>query len=210
VADSITASAPAERPIPPSPMRRPLVVFLAVAAALLSFDALRVQALASGAVHHPALAWVWPLVVDGAVAAGVLGIRADRRDWRAWCMFLAAFGASVGFQVTVPPLWLARATPPVALLLAVVVLELPRPRRDAQLTEGPHGPSGQAARGGAAPGALPILAEVWTEGMSGAELARALTDRGLETSDRDARRLLALLRADPAPHANGNRAGVAS
>jgi Protein of unknown function (DUF2637) len=210
VADSITASAPAERLIPPSPMRRPLVVFLAAAAALLSFDALRVQALASGAVHHPALAWVWPLVVDGAVAAGVLGIRADRRDVRAWLMFALAFGASVGFQVTVPPLWLARATPPVALLLAVVVLELPRPRRTDQLTKGTRVPFGQVGEGGALPGALPAIAEVWTEGMSGAELARALTDRGLQTSDRDARRLLALLRADPAPTSNGDRPGAAS
>jgi Protein of unknown function (DUF2637) len=192
-------------------MRRPLVVFLAAAAALLSFDALRAQALASGAVHHPALAWVWPLVIDGMVAAGVLGVRADRRDWRAWAMFALAFGASVGFQVTVPPLWLARATPPVALLLAVVVLELPRARRESERSHGTRVPSGQVAGGGAAPGALGVLAEVWSPEISGAELARALGEHGLEIGDRDARRLLALLRAEVAPTAstNGDR-GVAA
>ncbi len=43
--------------------------------------------------------------------------------------------------------------------------------------------------------------------MSGAELARALADRGVQVSDRDARRVLAVLRADAAPgpaSSNGN------
>jgi hypothetical protein len=172
-------------------MRRPLIIFLAAAAALLSFDALRVQALASGAVHHPALAWVWPLVVDGAVTAGVLGVRADRRDLRAWFMLALTFGASIGFQVTVPPLWVARAVPPLALLLAVVVLELPRALRD---TSTPDAAPAEVDGGGAPPGALPVLAAAWTPGMSGAELARALAERGMEIGDRDARRLVSLLR----------------
>jgi hypothetical protein len=118
-------------------------------------------------------------------------------------MFLLAFGASVGFQVTVPPLWLARATPPVALLLAVVVLELPRPRRDAPTQDASAVAPAEVGEGGALPGALPAIAAVWNEGMSGAELARALGEQGLEVGDRDARRLLTLLRADPAPAMNG-------
>jgi hypothetical protein len=121
-------------------MRRWLVVFLAAAAAVLSFDALRAQALASGAVHHQALAAVWALVVDGMAAAGVLGVRSDRRDWRAWIMLLLAFGCSVAFQVLVPPAWLARAVPPVALLLAIVVLELPRAHRNVPAPVPPAGP----------------------------------------------------------------------
>jgi hypothetical protein len=125
-------------------------------------------------------------------------------------MLLLAFGASITFQITTPPVWLARAVPPVALLLAIVVLELPRPRRTDQLTPGTAVPGGQVGEGGAAPGALGVLAEVWTPAMSGAELARALTDRGLEVGERDARRLLALLRADPAPASNGDRPGAAS
>jgi hypothetical protein len=186
-------------------MRRWLVVFLAAAAAVLSFDALRAQALASGAVHHQALAAVWALVVDGMAAAGVLGVRTDRRDWRAWTMLLLAFTCSVAFQVLVPPAWLARAVPPVALLLAIVVLELPRARRDGRVSTSVHTSSAEVAGGGAPPGALGVLAEVWTPGLSGAELARALAERGLEVGERDARRLLALLRAAPAPDGNGSR-----
>jgi hypothetical protein len=109
-------------------MRRWLVVFLAVSAAVLSFDALRAQARASGAVHHDALAALWAVTVDGMAAAGILGVRDDRRDTRAWCMLALAFGASVAFQITTPPAWLARGVPPVALFLAFVVLELPRAR----------------------------------------------------------------------------------
>lgn len=108
-------------------MRRWLVVFLAAAAAVLSFDALRSQALASGAVHHDALAALWALVVDATVAAGILGIQARRRDRRAWAMFLTGTAASVGFQVVTPWTWAARAVPPVALFLAIVVLDLSRP-----------------------------------------------------------------------------------
>src|SRR6266516_4909054 len=48
---------------------------------------------------------------------------------------LLAFGASITFQITTPPVWLARAVPPVALLLAIVVLELPRPRRDTSVQD---------------------------------------------------------------------------
>jgi hypothetical protein len=188
-------------------MRRWLVVFLAAAAAVLSFDALRAQALASGAVHHQALAAVWAATVDGMAAAGVLGVRTDRRDLRAWVMLLLAFGASITFQITTPPVWLARAVPPVALLLAIVVLELPRPRRDGPAIPMGITPAAEVGEGGALPGALPTIAAVWSEGMSGAELARALTDRGVQTTDRDARRLLTLLRADPAPAASSNGHG---
>jgi hypothetical protein len=187
-------------------VRRWLVVFLAAAAAVLSFDALRAQALASGAVHDQALAALWAAVIDGMAAAGVLGVRSDRRDRRAWTMLLLAFACSVAFQVVAPqPAWLARAVPPVALLLAIVVLELPRARRDASEPPGADAPPAEVVGGGALPGAVPTLAAVWTEGMSGAELARALGERGLEVTDRDARRLLMLLRATPALDTNGSR-----
>ncbi len=191
-------------------MRRVLVILLAAAAAVLSFDALRSQALASGAVHHQALAALWAVTIDGMAAAGVLGVRGDRHDLRAWLMLLLAFAASIAFQMTAPPVWLARAVPPVALFLAIVVLELPRPRRTGQEPRGHNASRPQVTEGGAAPGALPLLAEVWTPQMSGAELARALGDRGLEVGDRDARRLLTLLRADPAPSPNGHRPGAES
>ncbi|HZD02707.1 MAG TPA: DUF2637 domain-containing protein [Actinomycetes bacterium] len=188
-------------------MRRWLVVFLAGAAAVLSFDALRAQALASGAVHHQALAALWAVVIDGMAAAGVLGVRTDRRDGRAWVMLLLAFACSIAFQVVAPPAWLARAVPPVALLLAIVVLELPRTRRNG---EQPAGTPAEAEEPGALPGALPVLAAAWNEhgeALSGTTLARTLTEHGLETTDRDARRLLALLRADPAPAPVNNGQG---
>ena len=116
-------------------MRRPLVWFLAAAAAVLSFDALRSRALESGLVPAHAilpaglLAALWALVIDVAAAAGLLGVRSDRRDLRAWAMVVLAFGASVIFQIHTPSAAVARAVPPVALATAVVVLELPRRTR---------------------------------------------------------------------------------
>lgn len=113
-------------------MRRWLVIFLAAAAAVLSFDALRAHALESGVIPTQAimprtwLAALWATVIDAAAAAGILGVRADRRDPRAWLMLTLAFAASVGFQVWTPPTPLARAVPPVVLALAIIVLELPR------------------------------------------------------------------------------------
>ena len=70
--------------------------------------------------------------------------------------------------------------------------------------------SAEVEQGGALPGALPVLASAWAPGMNGAELARALADRGLEVPDRDARRLVALLRADPAPSSNGHHPALAT
>jgi len=188
-------------------IRRVLLGFLALSAAVLSFDALRVQVLASGGVHHRALAALWACVVDGLAAAGLLGLRADRRDLRAWCMTVLAFTGSVAFQVAVPPVWVARAVPPVGLFLAVLVLELPRPGAAPSAKPNASGNADQVAGGGAVAAPLAALAAAWHPEMSGADLARALADRGVQVSDRDARRVLAVLRADTAPGAastNGN------
>lgn len=128
--------------------RRALVWFLAAGAAVLSFDALRAFALgapplAGGViptrtiVGREWLAALWAIEIDAMAAAGILGVRQDRRDWRAWTMFLLAAVASVGFQVFTLPAVLARAVPPVALFLAIVVLELPRARPDWPLPQPP-------------------------------------------------------------------------
>ncbi len=99
-------------------VRRALLGFLAAAALLLSFDALRSRALESGLIPAHAilpagwLAALWALVIDVAAAAGILGVRGDRRDRRAWAMLLLAFGASVVFQIRTPPTAVARAVPP--------------------------------------------------------------------------------------------------
>jgi hypothetical protein len=121
--------------------RRALVWVLAAGAAVLSFDALRAYALgapplAGGVIpvrtiiDREWLAALWALEIDAMAAAGILGARQDRRDWRAWSMFVLAAIASVGFQVFTLPAVLARAVPPMALFLAIVVLELPRARPD--------------------------------------------------------------------------------
>jgi hypothetical protein len=121
--------------------RRALVWFLAAGAAVLSFDALRAYALgapplAGGViptrtiVDREWLAALWAIEIDAMAAAGILGARQDRKDWRAWSMFVLAAACSIGFQVLTLPAILARAVPPLALFLAIVVLELPRARPD--------------------------------------------------------------------------------
>jgi hypothetical protein len=121
--------------------RRALVWVLAAGAAVLSFDALRAYALgapplAGGViptrtiVDREWLAALWAIEVDLAAAVGILGIRERRKDPLAWLTFVAAGVASVGFQVFSLPAVAARAVPPMALFLAIVVLELPRVRPD--------------------------------------------------------------------------------
>lgn len=116
-------------------MRRILIVLLGLGMALLSFDALRAYALtgqplaigvipAETILPRPWLAMLWAVVVDLAVAAGIWGVKDDRRDWRAWLMLLLALGATLGFQVLAFPPVVARAVPPVGLALAILVLDL--------------------------------------------------------------------------------------
>jgi hypothetical protein len=128
-------------------MRRVLVVLLGLGMAMLSFDALRAYALtghplASGVIPtetilpRPWLAMLWAVVVDLAVAAGILGVKDDRGDWRAWLMLLLALAATLGFQVFALSPFVARAVPPVGLALAILVLDLgparPKPATEAR------------------------------------------------------------------------------
>ena len=123
-------------------MRRVLVVLLALGMAVLSFDALRAYALTgrpltdgvipqATILPRPWLAMLWAVVVDLAVAAGILGVKDDRRDPCAWAMLLLALAATLGFQVFALSPFVARAVPPVGLALAILVLDLgparPRP-----------------------------------------------------------------------------------
>jgi len=116
-------------------MRRILVALLGLGMAVLSFDALRAYALtghplASGVIPvetilpRPWLAMLWAVMVDLAAAAGILGVKDDRGDWRAWLMLLLALAATLGFQVLSFPPVIARAVPPVGLALAILVLDL--------------------------------------------------------------------------------------
>jgi len=101
-------------------MRRILVALLGLGMAVLSFDALRAYALtghplASGVIPvetilpRPWLAMLWAVMVDLAAAAGILGVKDDRGDWRAWLMLLLALAATLGFQVLSFPPVIARA-----------------------------------------------------------------------------------------------------
>jgi hypothetical protein len=125
-------------------MRRVLVALLGLGMAVLSFDALRAYALTgrpltdgvipqATILPRPWLAMLWAVMVDLAAAAGILGVKDDRRDWRAWLMLLLALAATLGFQVFAAPPVLARAVPPVGLALAILVLDLgpgrPKPER---------------------------------------------------------------------------------
>jgi hypothetical protein len=131
--------------------RRALVWVLAAGAAVLSFDALRAYALgapplAGGVipvrtvVDREWLAALWAIEIDLAAAVGIFGIRDNRKDPLAWLTFVAAGFASVGFQVFSLPAVAARAVPPMALFLAIVVLELPRARPDWPLPPPPPDP----------------------------------------------------------------------
>jgi hypothetical protein len=116
-------------------IRRVMVTLLAVGMGMLSFDALRAYALTGrpltdGVIPRetilprPWLAMLWAVVIDLTVAAGIWGVKDDRRDWRAWLMLLLALGATLGFQVFALSPFVARAVPPVGLALAILVLDL--------------------------------------------------------------------------------------
>lgn len=133
-------------------MRRALVVLLALGMGILSYDALRAYALTGkplvdGVIPEatfmprPYLAMLWALVIDISVAAGILGVKDDRRDWRAWLMLLLALGATLGFQVFALSPFVARAVPPVGLALAILVLDLGPGRPKAERASGPPLPA---------------------------------------------------------------------
>jgi len=133
-------------------MRRVLVVLLALGMAVLSFDALRAYALTgrpltdgvipqATILPRPWLAMLWAVVVDLAVAAGILGVKDDRRDPCAWAMLLLALAATLGFQVFALSPFVARAVPPVGLALAILVLDLGPARPKAAQAAGPPLPA---------------------------------------------------------------------
>lgn len=105
-----------------------LVLFLALGAFVLSYDALRALALANGVT--PRLVWLWPLIVDGAIVVFSLAVlRASLHGERAaypWLLVAMFAALSVLFNVLhAGDTWLARgiaAVPPVALFLSFELL----------------------------------------------------------------------------------------
>lgn len=104
------------------------VIGLAVAGFAMSYDALHSLALTQGV--PPALAWMWPLVVDGFIVIASLSVvRAvadNRRAGYPWLLVLTFSTISVTFNVVhAAPTVVARfvaAIPPMALVLSFELL----------------------------------------------------------------------------------------
>ena len=104
------------------------VIGLAAAGFAMSYDALHSLALTNGV--PPALAWMWPLVVDGFIVVASLSVvRAvadNRRATYPWLLVLAFSTISIAFNVVhAGPTLVARfvaAIPPAALVLSFELL----------------------------------------------------------------------------------------
>lgn len=105
-----------------------LVLFLAAAAFVLSYDALLDLALANGI--KPGLAWLWPLTLDAVmIAASLAVLRASLNNegkLYQWSLVGAFTAASIAFNVVhAPATLLARAIfalPPLVVFLAFELL----------------------------------------------------------------------------------------
>jgi DNA-binding transcriptional regulator YiaG len=101
-----------------------LVLFLAVGAFVLSYDALKALALDNGVT--PGLTWLWPLLVDGAIIifslAVLRGSLLGERVRYPWALVILFVALSIGFNIVhAQNTLLARviaAVPPVALALS--------------------------------------------------------------------------------------------
>jgi hypothetical protein len=104
------------------------VLGLAVAGFTMSYDALHSLALTQGV--PPALAWMWPLVVDGFIVVASLSVVRAVADGRhsvyPWVLVLAFSSILVAFNVVhAAPTMVARfvaAIPPTALVLSFELL----------------------------------------------------------------------------------------
>lgn len=105
-----------------------LVLFLAGAAFVLSYDALYHLSLANGIT--PWLAWLWPLTLDAVMIAASLavlrGSLVSERTWYQWALVILFTILSVSFNVLhAADTWLARsifALPPLVVFLAFELL----------------------------------------------------------------------------------------
>lgn len=118
---------------------------LAVAAFVLSYDALHALALASGI--RPGLAWIWPLVVDGFIVVASLSVLAANRARSAaypWALVGTFSALSIGFNIAHAPDALTAqavaAIPPLALMLAFELLmrQIPTVARSDRTATRPH------------------------------------------------------------------------
>jgi hypothetical protein len=104
------------------------VIVLAAAAFTLSYDALHQLALDSRV--RPALAWLWPVMIDGTIVVALLTVlaanRAARRAGYPWALAGLFSAASVAFNIAHAPdrpvAQLVFAMAPVALVLTTHLL----------------------------------------------------------------------------------------
>jgi hypothetical protein len=199
------------------------VIVLAAAAFTLSYDALHQLALDSQV--RPALAWLWPVVIDGTIVVALLTVLAAKRTARRagypWALAGLFSLASVAFNVAHAPnrpvAQLVFAMAPVALVLTTHLLmqqvgwrrgatglteTMPAPQAGPQPAQQPA-PGDQGAPANARARVRAAYAAHVQAGQTptGAGLARAAG-----VSERYGQRLLAEFTTDPARpgHRNGN------
>jgi Protein of unknown function (DUF2637) len=200
------------------------VLLLAGAAFTLSYDALHQLALDSRV--RPALAWLWPVVIDGTIVVALLTVlaakRAATRAGYPWALAGLFSAASVAFNIAHAPdrpvARLVFAMAPVALVLTTHLLmqqvgwRRATPAPGAPVAEPQAGPeAAQPHRSGAHPApephtpdrAAPAGARSRVRAAYEAQLAAGQTPTGAGlaraagVSERYGQRLLAEFTADP-------------
>jgi hypothetical protein len=202
------------------------VLVLAAAAFTLSYDALHQLALDSRV--RPALAWLWPVVIDGTIVVALLTVlaakRAGMRAGYPWALAGLFSLASVAFNIAHAPdrpvAQLVFAMAPVALVLTTHLLmrqvawrrptsdhpAAPAPTQQAGPEPAhPHRPGDHPAPEPASPpGSAPAGARARVRAAYQAQLAAGQTPTGAGlaraagVSERYGQRLLAEFTADPA------------
>jgi hypothetical protein len=207
------------------------VLVLAAAAFTLSYDALHQLALDSRV--RPALAWLWPVVIDGTIVVALLTVLAAKRAGMQagypWALAGLFSAASVAFNIAHAPdrpvAQLVFAMAPVALVLTTHLLMQQvawrQPTRDHQAAgpaqqagpdpAQPHTPSEQPApepaspdRGAQAGARARVRAAYQAQLAAGRTPTGAGLARAAGVSERYGQRLLAEFATDPASAASPN------
>ena len=102
-----------------------ITVAIGVGSFIMSFAALRDLAVRSGWPHH--LAWVWPLIVDGAILMATMAVVAlapdgDQGRSRRFFRLVLAASASVSVGCNALHAVIPRATPITAWLAAAIAM----------------------------------------------------------------------------------------
>jgi Protein of unknown function (DUF2637) len=202
------------------------VLLLAAAAFTLSYDALHQLALDSRV--RPALAWLWPVVIDGTIVVALLTVlaakRAAARAAYPWALAGLFSAASVAFNIAHAPdrpvAQLVFAMAPVALVLTTHLLmqqagwhrptlgrpAVPGPEHEAGVEPAhPHTPGDRPAhepgspdRGAQAGARTRVRAAYEAQVAAGQSPTGAGLARAAGVSERYGQRLLAEFTADPA------------